>query len=204
VSFLVTTNAPAGARLGFSASNLPSGLSISGSTGRITGEPRRIGSSSVIVSAIDRGFGLRSASFSWKVVGAPTVSQSSLTGVASGHPALALTITAGAGAPRLTSAVIALPRGLSFGRIARNVHLIGENGARVTFGARIVRGRLQITLARPAQRIQVTISGSAIASSGGLAANARRGRATPLTITVTTIDAGRRTVGIAARIRPRR
>ncbi|HUE27552.1 MAG TPA: protease pro-enzyme activation domain-containing protein, partial [Solirubrobacteraceae bacterium] len=87
VSFQVRTNAPTGTRLSFAASGLPSGLSINRSTGRISGKPNRIGSSSVLVSATDRGLSLRAASWTWKVQGAPTVSRVSLSGVGSGHPA---------------------------------------------------------------------------------------------------------------------
>jgi len=203
VSFQVATNAPTDARLSFTASNLPAGLSISRSTGRISGKPQRIGSSSVNLAATGRGLVLRSAAFTWKVVGAPTVSQPSLTGVAAGRPQLALTIVAGARAPQLTSVAIGLPRGLSFARILRNVKVTGPNGRRASFGARIVHGRLVLTLAKPAQRIRITISGSAIKAAGGLVANARRGRAPTVTVTVTTTDAARQRIGISARIRPR-
>lgn len=203
VSFQVATNAPAGARLSFAASKLPSGLSVSKLTGRISGKPRRIGSSSVTVSATDQGLALRSAAFTWKVVGAPTVSQLSLTGVGAGHPRLALTITAGNGAPQLTSATIGLPRGLSFGRIVGNAKVTGANGRRVSFSARLVGGRLQLVLAKPAQRIRLTVSGSGIKAAGGLVANARRGRAARVTLTLTTTDAGRHIVGINARTTPR-
>jgi subtilase family serine protease len=65
----VATNAPAGARLRFTARNLPAGLSISRSTGRISGRPRRTGSTLVIVTVTGRGLVLRSAAFIWKVVG---------------------------------------------------------------------------------------------------------------------------------------
>lgn len=201
LSLQVRTNALVGTKLSFSASGLPGGLSINKSTGRITGKPNRIGSSSVTVAATDRGLTLRPASFILQVVGAPTVSQVSLTGVGSGHPSLALTIAAGSRAPGLSSASIGLPNGLSFARVARNVTV--TNGRRVPSSARIVGGRLQITLVKPAQRVRITIGGSTIKAAGGLVANVRRHRSGALTVTVRTTDARRESVATSARITPR-
>ncbi|HUE28439.1 MAG TPA: hypothetical protein VMP89_16810, partial [Solirubrobacteraceae bacterium] len=163
----------------------------------------RIGSSSVLVSATDRGLSLRAASWTWKVQGAPTVSRVSLSGVGSGHPALALTVTAGNRAPDLASVSIGLPRGLNFGSTAHNLRVTGPNGARVAFSSRIVAGRLRVTLAKPALRIRIAIGGSAIRASGGLVANVRGHRGGALTVTITTTDAGRHSAATSARIRPR-
>ena len=119
----------------------------------------------------------RCASFTWKVVGAPTVSQVSLSGVASGHPALRLTIAAGEKAPELRAVSIALPRGLSFGRSTRATSRVtGQSGRRVAFSSRLIRGRLQITLVRPAQKVRIAVARAAIKATGGLAANVRRHR----------------------------
>ncbi len=202
-SFRVTTNAPAGTNLSFSASGLPSGLSLNRASGRITGKPNRIGSSSVQLAATDRGLALRAAFFSWRVVGSPTLSQVSLSGVGSGHPALALTITAGSQAPKLSSASIGLPKGLSFGSIARNVAVTGQGGRRLAFRARVVGGRLQVIMAKPAPKIRIVIRGAAIEVTRGLSANVRGRRTGALTVSVKTTDAGRHSVATSARIRPR-
>ena len=203
VSVQVTTNAPAGSKPSFSASGLPSGLSISKSSGRITGRPGRIGSSSVEIAAVERGVVLRGAFFTWRVVGAPTVSQVSLSGVGSGHPGLALTITAGKQAPQLSAATIGLPTGLSFAQIAHNVRVTGQSGKRVAFSAQLIRGRLQITLARPAQKVRIVVGGAAIKATGGLAANARRHRTGALTVSIKTTDASDHIAATSARITPR-
>lgn len=203
VAVQIASNAPFGAKLRFSASHLPVGLSISRSTGRVSGKPKRLGSSSVTISATDLGLVLRSASFTWNVVGPPIISGLSLSDVGSRHPRLGLTITAGRGAPELVSASIALPRGLGFGRIIRNVAVAGPDGKRVRFSARIAGGRLQIALAKPSPRIRITLGGAAIKVSHGLAANVRRQRIGALTVSVKTTDAARQVVTTNARIKPR-
>ncbi len=203
VSFQVRTNAPSARNLSFSASGLPSGLSINRSTGRIAGRAKGIGTSSVELFATDRGLAFRPAFLTWKVIGPPTVSQDSLSGVGSGQPTLALTLTAGSKAPELSSASIGLPKGLSFVSLAGKVTVTGKNGRRVAFGSRILRGRLQITLARPAQKLRIVIGGGAIRATDGLLANVRRHRGAVLTLTVTTTDAGRHSVAMGARLRPR-
>ena len=203
VQLQITTSAPAGARLSFYSSQLPPGLSISESTGRISGRPTKIGTSSVAVAALDQNLSLRGAFFTWKVVGAPTVSQTLLSGVGAGRPKLALTITAGRDAPELKAVSIGLPKGLGFARPASNLTVTGPRGHHVAFGSQIVRGRLQITLRVPAQSIRITVSYAAITASGRLAADVRRHLAPALTVSVQTTDAGHREASLNARIRPR-
>jgi hypothetical protein len=203
VKVQITTSAPAGAKLNFSASGLPAGLSISRSGGRITGKPKGLGTYSVSVSATDGSVPMRGVTFTWRVVGAPTVSGLSLTHVGSGHPRLALSVTAGRDAPQLASVTIGLPRGLRFGSPGRRVAVKGSSGKRVAFRTRVVRGRLQIMLTRPAQRVRITIGGSTISESSGLLAKARRHRTGSVTVSVQTTDASHHAISSSARIRPR-
>ena len=201
VGVQIGTSVPSGGKLSFSASNLPSGLSIARSSGRVTGKPKLIGTSTVTVAATDGALTLRSASFTWKVVGAPTISGLSLSGVSSGHPKLALTITAGRDAPQLASASIGLPKGLSFGSVAGRVTVTARNGKRVRFTSKVASGRLRITLAGAAQRIRIAVGGAAIKVTGGLSANVHRSRA--LTLSIKTTDTARQSVAMSARIKPR-
>jgi subtilase family serine protease len=203
VSLQLNTNVPAGAKLTFSASRLPTGLSISRTTGRITGKPRRRGTWTVGVTALDQTLALRSASFTWKVQGQPTVSQTSLVGAGSGRPKLALTVTAGRGAPALKGISIGLPKGLSFTRASRSVTVTGSGGKRIAFASRLVRGRLTITLATTAPVVRITAGNGAIKVTPGLAANARRNRAPTLGVSVQTTDAGRHSTALKARFKPR-
>src|SRR6185503_2690778 len=61
------TDSAAGQTLTYSATGLPAGLSISASTGRISGTPTTAGTSSVTVTARDTTNSSGSASFSWTV-----------------------------------------------------------------------------------------------------------------------------------------
>lgn len=201
-SLQITTTALFGARLSFFASHLPPGLKVSKSTGRITGKPKRTGSWLVGIAALDQNLSLRAAFFTWKVAGAPKVSQTSLSDVGSGHPTLALTISAGAKAPQLKSISLGLSNGLRFGRPGRQVTVTEAHGRRVGFSARLVRGHLQLTLTRPSQRIRIIIRYAAITATGRLAAAVRRHNRSPVAVNVQTLDAARHGFGERARIRP--
>jgi hypothetical protein len=202
VNLQITTTALPGAKLTFYSSQLPPGLSVSKTSGRITGKPKRIGTSLAGIAALDQDLALRAAFFTWKVAGAPKVSQTSLTGLGGGRPTLALTISAGASAPQLKSIALGLPRGLSFGRPGRRVTVTGVRGRRIAFSARVIHGRLQLTLRRSAPRLRITIRYAAIRVTGRLAAAVRGHHRSPVTVTVQTRDAGNHGVGERARIRP--
>jgi subtilase family serine protease len=203
VRLQVSTTALPGARITFYASHLPPGVSISKSTGRITGKPKRIGSWLVGVAALDQDLSLRAAFFTWKIGGAPTVSQTSLSGVGGGRPQLALTVSAGRNAPALKTLSLGLANGLRLGRPRGHLTVTGAGGRRVRFTARLVHGRLQITLARASSRIRLTIRYSAVSTTSRLAADVSGGGRPPVTISVQTLDAVGHGLGERARIRPR-
>ena len=82
------TDTQSGATLTYSATGLPSGLSIS-SSGRITGTPAAAGSNSVTVTATDGSGYHGSATFNWTITNAVSVtdpgSQANLSGTAIEH-----------------------------------------------------------------------------------------------------------------------
>ena len=203
VRLQVRTTALPGAKLSFYSTHLPPGLAISKSTGRITGKPKRIGSWLVGIAAVDQNLSLRAAFFTWKVAGAPKVSQTSLSGVGSGRPTLALTVSAGRSAPQLKTISLRISKGLSFGRPARHVTVTGARGRRIAFGARLVRGRLQVSVARATSRIRITIRFAAITATRRFAAEIRGRRHPAVTVSVQTVDAANHGVGERARLRPR-
>src|SRR5579875_1962705 len=61
------SDSASGQTLTYSATNLPAGLSVSSSTGLITGTPTTAGSSSVTISATDNTGATGSASFTWTI-----------------------------------------------------------------------------------------------------------------------------------------
>lgn len=201
VRLQITTTALPGARLSFYSSQLPPGLTVSKSTGRVSGKPRRIGTWLAGVAALDQNLSLRAAFFPWKVGDPPKVSQTSLSGLGSRTPSLALTLSAGRGSPQLKQVVLGLSRGISFARPGKQVS-ITSSGRRVRFSARLAGGRLQVTLARASSRIRITIRYASIRITGGLAAAVRGGRRPAVTVNLRTVDAANQGVAERARIRP--
>ena len=59
----------------YAASGLPSGLAISGSSGKITGDPNKLGTSTVAVTVHDEIGTTAQTTFTWTIQGAPTLSQ---------------------------------------------------------------------------------------------------------------------------------
>jgi subtilase family serine protease len=202
-SLSVTTTAPRGSGLTYYATQLPPGLSISKTAGRITGRPKRIGTWIVGVAALDQKLALRATFFMWRVVGAPIVSELTLSGVAAGRPRLSLTVASGRAAAALKTISIRVPRGLSFASAARAVTVTAAGGRRVGFASRIVRSQLQITLTIPAPKVRIVASYAALRATSGLAATVRQNRTAPLTVAVQTTDAADHPSGTSARIRPR-
>jgi hypothetical protein len=198
----VATTALPGAKLSFYSSHLPPGLSISKSTGRITGKPKKVGTWVVGVAALDQNLSLRGAFFTWKVGGAPKVSQTSLSGVGRGRPTLALTVSAGRNAPKLKAISLSLSGGLSCGTPGGRLTVTGAGRRRLRFTARMVHRRLQVTLASASSRIRVTIRFAAVRATSRLAAEVRSRHRATVTVGVQTLDAANHGVGERARIRP--
>lgn len=201
VSLRIATTALSGARLRFYASRLPPGLSISKTTGRITGRPRRIGVWTVGVAALGQNLSLRAAFFRWRVSGPPRVSGVRLTGVAARRPRLSFTVIAGRGASALKAVTIRASGGLRFA-VAR-VTVTRLSGRRIPAAARLVGGRLEVVLRLAAARFRVTIAYAAVRSSPGLAAAVRRHNPPTIVVNVFTTDASGHGVGARVRITPR-
>ncbi len=201
VSLAVLTTAARGAKLQFYATQLPPGLSISKSTGRVSGRPRRTGTWLVGIAAVDGNGSLRAAFFGWRIVAAPQVSHLALSGVAGRRPRLSFTVAAGRGAPALKTIVIRASGGLSFapGRVT----VTQPNGRRIAVSARPAGGRLRVVLALAAVRIRVTVAYGAIRSTAALASAVRRHRPPAVTVTVFTTDTFGHGMAARVRIRPR-
>lgn len=203
VSLRISTSALSGARLRFYASQLPVGLTISKDTGRITGRPRRIGSWSSGVAALDQNLSLRGAFFSWRVERAPTLSGAALSGTASGRSKLVFVVRSGRGALPLKAIWIQLSNGIRFGRPAGRVTVTGVGGRRLAFASRLVGVRLRITFAAATSWARVTISPAATRTPAALAAAVRRHRPPVVTLTVMTTDSSGHGVAARTRIKPR-
>jgi hypothetical protein len=121
--------------------------------------------------------------------GRPTVSGSSLSGVATRNAVLTFTVHQGKQAPALKTIVVALPAGLSFDRkgLAKGLTVGGPKG-HLRFTTALRRGVLAIALKSAHGTVKVTFHGRAITVSKKLAAEAKHKRRPRLRIIVTAID----------------
>jgi subtilase family serine protease len=164
-SVQISANDSAGNALSYSATGLPPGLSINGTTGAISGSPSTPGLYTVTVRAADARGSSGTATFTWTVEGRPVESHGSLTGVRRGQPRLTFTLAAGKSAPKLKKIVVALPHGLSFSHGGRDL----KRGIRPRGASFKVRGgKLTITLKSGVTKTKVTISPPALRETRAL------------------------------------
>ena len=186
----------------YTAPGLPIGLTINGSTGKITGQPQRIGTSTVTVSVSDAAGTTNKATFEWIVQGAPTISHLSLSRVGAAHPRLSFIVAAGRNEPSIKSVNITLPRGLHFTKSGATVTVTGPKGKHLKFTARLVRGALMLTLKTASPQVHVTISSPRLAASSSLTAALARHHTERVTVTVRVTDAGKVTTRLSKKLKP--
>jgi subtilase family serine protease len=186
----------------YAAPGLPTGLTINSSTGKITGQPKRIGISSVTVTVSDAAGTTTNTPFEWIVQGAPTISHLSLSRVGAAHPRLSFAVTAGRNEPSIKSVNITLPRGLHFTKSRATVTVTGPKGKHLKLTARLVRGALLLTLKTASPQLHVTISSPRLAASSSLTAALARHHAERVTVTVRVTDAGKVTTRLAKKLKP--
>ncbi len=191
-----------GAALHFSASGLPAGLSINTSNGKITGHPRRLGTSIVTLSASDPAGTTTRISFAWTIQTKPTLSRLSLSGVGARHPRLSLMVAQGRDAPKLKTITVSLPRGLSFTRARTLVTVTGRANRHIRYTVALKHGALVFTVRLPAEQLHVTIADPRLAASGGLETAAAGHRAGRVVITVRTTDVRKLTTRVTGKVKP--
>jgi subtilase family serine protease len=84
-----------GLTLTYTATGLPSGLTINPSTGVISGTPRQASNASVTVSASDGHGGSASSAFNWTIAPSPRVTHAKLTKLSGKMARLSLAVTTG-------------------------------------------------------------------------------------------------------------
>jgi subtilase family serine protease len=191
-----------GAPVTYQATGLPSGLSINGSTGKITGRPNRIGKSTVTVVVADAAGTTAQTTFNWTIEGAPTISHVSLSSVGAGRPKLSFTATAGSDEPGLKTISITLPRGLHFSKSRETVSVTGAKGKNLKFTASLQHAAFVITMRTASSQVRVTISSPRLAASGSLTAAIARHRASRVALTLRVTDAAKLMTRLTAKTRP--
>ncbi len=202
VSLQINAADTRGAAVTYKATGLPSGLSINGSTGKITGNPRRIGKSTVTVVVDDSVGSTAQTTFDWTIEGAPTISHVSLSSVGAGRPRMSFTVAAGRDEPGLKTVSITLPRGLHFSKSRATVTVTGAKGKHLKFTTSLQHVALVITMRTAASQLRVTVSSPRLAASTGLTAAIARHQSSRLTLTVRLTDAGKLTTRLTSRTRP--
>ena len=191
-----------GAPVTYRAAGLPNGLTLNGSSGKITGRPKRIGKSTVTITVADAAGTTAQTTFAWTIQGAPTLSHLSLSSVGAARPKLSFTLTAGRDAPSIKTTNVGLPRGLRFTTSRSTVTVTGRKGKHLESTARLVHGALVLTLRTAAPQVRVTISSPRLAASGSLTAALARHQATRVTMTIRVTDAGKLTTRLSQKIKP--
>jgi hypothetical protein len=121
VSLPAEASDPNNDTLTFSATGLPAGLSVSSSTGLISGTPTATGTSTVTLTAKDTTGAANSATFSWTVTGGggggsntvTVTSPGSQTGTVGTAASVQITATDSASGQTLTYSAAGLPAGLT-------------------------------------------------------------------------------------------
>ena len=169
--------------------------------GVIAGRPRRLGRYTVVVAAVDHATNTATVVVHLHVVAPfPKLSRAVLSGVARRRPVLAFSVVRGRYAPLLRSIGVRLPRGLTFGRHGRGIHIAsGRHRVRFHFARR--RDGLVITFRRPQRSVHVVLGSGTLFANRGIARTARR-RGARLRVRVSATDRHRRMTRYTVRLRP--
>ena len=100
-----------GLTLTYTATGLPSGLTINPSTGVISGTPRQASNASVTVSASDGHGGSASSAFDWTIAPSPRVTHAKLTKIPGKMARLSLAVTTGSSRIAIEQLQISAPGG---------------------------------------------------------------------------------------------
>jgi kumamolisin len=196
-----------GAPLTYTATGLPTGLTINAATGVISGTPTATpGTFTVTVSASDQFANSGENTFIWSIVnvlkpvGPPTLSRLSFGDVAHGRAKVSFTLTQGSNAPAIRSFSISLPRGVSFAKKARTLSKhISLRGAR--YRLKLNHGVLTITLRNPASKVTFAIGPPATRVSGSLERRVHHHKVRSLTLAVRVLDAAGHATRLSAKHR---
>jgi len=191
-----------GAPVTYTATGLPNGLAINGSSGKITGRPKRLGQSTVTVMVADAAGTTAQTTFAWTIQDPPALSHLSLSRVGVARPRLSFTLTAGRDAASIKTINVGLPRGLNFTKSTSTVTVTGRTGKRLKFSARLVHGALVLTLRTATPQVHVTISSPRLAASGSLTSAIARHQASRVTLTLGVTDAVNLTTRLSQKIKP--
>jgi hypothetical protein len=189
----------------YAAADLPPGLTLSPTTGLISGTPRTAGHYTTAVAAGATNAASAATTIAWTIGRRPTLTNSSLSGVAKQRATLSFRVTAGKDAAELKKVMLRLPSGLSFAHratIGRYVSVRSLSGGKLRFTASLSGGRLTITLRSAATRAVVKLSSPGITANARLKRTARKRRPGKVAFDVTVADADALSTALSVKITP--
>jgi subtilase family serine protease len=192
-----------GQALSYSASGLPAGLSISPSTGVISGTTTTPEATTVTVAASDQFTNAGSVAFTWTVVnpvGKPTTKSVKLSGLSQGKPKFSFTVGAGSNAPALKSVSITLPGGLSFAKKVKSLDKgisLKSGGKKDKFTVKLSHGVLTISFKSAVRIAAVTIGAPAISISRSERTKISDHKVKRLTVDLKTTDTSNHSIKFA-------
>jgi subtilase family serine protease len=192
--------------LSYSATGLPTGLSINPTTGVISGTPTTVQTTTVSISATDAVRNTGVLQFSWTVVKPtkPALNKPRFSGLGQRKPKLTFTVAAGQYAPALKSISIGLPKGLGFDKARKTLGrgiVVKHNGQKVKFSERVKHGVLTITFVTTQTSASLTLSRPTITITQSEALKIKHHKVKKLTVRLTTTDAGHKSVVFAVTLK---
>jgi subtilase family serine protease len=178
--------------LAYTASGLPSGLTINAATGVISGTPTTPGTFTVTVSAGDQFANSGRTTFGWSVVkpppGPPSLSKLGFGNVGKGKAKVSFTLHQGSNAPAIKSFSVSLPKGLAFAKKTKTLTKhISLKGAK--YSLKLSRGVLTITLKNATSKVTFSIGPPATVVSKSLKHKVHTHKVKSLSIGVKVLDA---------------
>ena len=193
VSLRLRATDTAGIAVAYTASGLPPGLKLDTATGRVSGQPSRVGQYTARITAHDSQAATAAISFIWTVGAEPTVSHLSLIPTRAG-PQLTFTVAAGRGSPALQTLTITVPRYLRLAsRRGVSVSDTTARHTRIRFTDHAAHGTtLTIMLREATHSMRVRLAPPSLRAAGGQvqAAALQTGSRVPLTLSVTDANSG--------------
>lgn len=192
-----------GSSVRYRASDLPAGLKLNASTGRITGRPTRPSVKTVTVDAYTANEIYGAAKFTWTIEGRPTVTGISLTKATSHTPQLSFTVKSGADEPALRTIRIELPSGLDPTASLNLLRVLGKHGGALKHRASR-RGRVvTLTLSIHESSVKLVFTPGSLTDDASIRADAQRADPVPVKVLVTPVDADGGKSSLKPSVRPR-
>jgi subtilase family serine protease len=188
-----------GSALSYTATGLPTGLSINPTTGVISGTPTTVQTTTVSISATDAVRNTGALQFTWHVVklGKPASKSVKLAGLGKGKPKLTFTVDQGKYAPALKSVSVSLPKGLSFDKAKKTLGkgiVVKHNGKKVKFSEKLKHGVLTVTFKTTQTSASLTLNRPTITITKSEALKIKHHKVKKLIVRLTTTDAGHKSV----------